>query len=210
MKRLLPFLLTLAFVPPQITATTLTFEDFPDSTILTNQYPGVTFANTVILTAGISLNEFEFPPRSGVNVASDKGGPITISFATAINNFSGYFTYAQPLTIDAFNSANKLLATKASLFSNNEALSGVAGSSPNEFDSLSSLSGISSITITGSPLGGSFALSDMSYSETAAVPEPSGLVLTLSVLAIVISCLAKTRIMESRSLHPSLDLDLND
>jgi hypothetical protein len=55
---------------------TLNFDGFPDSTILTDQYPGVTFTNAIILTAGISVNEFEFPPHSGVNIVSDNGGPI--------------------------------------------------------------------------------------------------------------------------------------
>ncbi len=54
-------------------ATTLNFEGFPGSTILTTQYPGLTFSNTIILTSGISLNEFEFPPHSGVSVVSENG-----------------------------------------------------------------------------------------------------------------------------------------
>ncbi len=177
------------------TATTITFDGFSDSAILTNQYPGLTFANTIILTAGISLNEFEFPPHSGVNVASDNAGPITISFATAINNFSGYFTYSQPLTIDAFNSAKKLLTTKTSLFSNNQALSGVAGSHPNELDTISFVSGISEITITGNPSGGSFVMDDISYSTNASTtPEPS----TVPLFIAGIGCLCLIRIRRRR------------
>jgi len=34
------------------TSVTIDFEGFPDSTILTNQYPGLTFSNAIILTAG--------------------------------------------------------------------------------------------------------------------------------------------------------------
>src|SRR5580698_1855718 len=77
---------------------TLNFEDFPDgtpipdSTSITTQFPGLTFTNTTVITAGISLNEFEFPPRSGSNVAFDDGGPITIAFASPTSSFSGYFT----------------------------------------------------------------------------------------------------------------------
>ncbi len=43
------------------------FETFPDATpipdsaILTSQFPGLTFPNTIVLSAGISLNEFEAP-----------------------------------------------------------------------------------------------------------------------------------------------------
>ncbi len=51
---------------------TLNFEGFPDSVILTTQYPGVTFTNAIILTSGISLNEFEFPPRLAANIVLDK------------------------------------------------------------------------------------------------------------------------------------------
>lgn len=56
-------------------ATTVEFEGFADSTVLSAQLPGLTVSNAIVLSAGISLNEFEFPPRSGANVASDSGGP---------------------------------------------------------------------------------------------------------------------------------------
>jgi hypothetical protein len=51
---------------------TLNFEGFPDSTILTTQYACVTFSNAIMLAAGISLNEFEFAPRSAADIISDK------------------------------------------------------------------------------------------------------------------------------------------
>ena len=61
-----------------------------------------------------------------------------------------------------------------SLFSNNEALSGDPGSNPNEFLRISFAGGISSVTITADPVGGSFVLDDATYITTsAAVPEPS-------------------------------------
>src|SRR5580658_4009339 len=101
-----------------LSATTITFEGFPDSTILTTQYPGLMFSNTIILTAGISLNEFEFPPDSGVNVASDFGGPISISFATPISSFGAYFTYTQPVTIVGFDAFNNPVVFASSQFSN--------------------------------------------------------------------------------------------
>ena len=39
------------------TAKATVFESFPDSTILTTQYPGLTFSNAIILTAGITLHK---------------------------------------------------------------------------------------------------------------------------------------------------------
>lgn len=193
MSRYITLAIALAFAARLSAGTTLTFEGFADSTILTNQYPGVTFTNTIVLTAGISLNEFEFPPHSGTNVVSDNGGPITVSFATPINSFSAYFTYAEPLTLKAFSSTDIALATTSSLYSNDEALSGIVGSSPNELETLTSLSGIFSVTITGDPLGGSFTMDDLTYSTTksSTTPEPSGLPLTLAVLIFVIGYQAR-------------------
>lgn len=159
---------------------TINFEGIPDSTILTNQYPGVTFSNAIILTAGISLNEFEFPPFSGSNVASDNGGPISIAFASPATAFSGYFTHSVPLTLRAFNAANAQVASIPSLFSDNLAISGDPGSHPNEFLQLAFGSGISRIAITGDPAGGSFAMDNITYvPAVSGVPEPSGLSLTV-------------------------------
>ena len=155
------------------TTVTLDFEGFPDSTILTTQYPGVSFSNAIILTCGISLNEFEFPPHSGVNVVSDNGGPMSIMFATPVTSFSGYFTYAEPLTIDAYDASSNLLTSTMSAYSNNEAMSGDPGSSPNEFLQLTSTTGMLDVTITGDPLGGSFVLDDATYvTPSLATPEP--------------------------------------
>jgi hypothetical protein len=165
---------------------TLDFEGFPDSTSLTNQYPGVTFTDAIILTAGISLNEFEFPPYSGVNVASDNNGPMTLTFAGTITSFSGYFTYAEPLTVDAFGATNNLVASATSAFSNNEALSGDTGSSPNEFIQVSFAGGIDSVTITGDPAGSSFTIDNATYTTGGgSVPEPATFLLLLGGLAIL-------------------------
>lgn len=157
----------------------LNFEGPSDSTLLTTQYPGGTFTNAIILTSGISLNEFEFPPHSGVNVASDNNGPMTIHFITPINSFTGYFTYLEPLTLDAFNALDTEVATATSRFSNNLAClagppcPGTPGSSPNEFIDLSFAGGFSSVTITGGSLGGSFVLDDVTgTSGPSAAPEP--------------------------------------
>jgi hypothetical protein len=166
-------------------ATTITFEGFPDSTILTTQYPGLTFTNTIILTSGISLNEFEFPPYSGTNVASDNNGPITIDFSPPVTDFSGYFTYIEPLSLDGFNASNMEVASAASEFSDNDALFGDPGSSPNELIELSYAGGMSSVTITGDPLGGSFTMDDITY--TTATPEPRMLWLPILGLLAVAS-----------------------
>jgi hypothetical protein len=160
--------------------TTIDFEGFPDSTLLTTQYSGLVFSNAQILTAGISLNEFELPPHSGSNVVSDYTGPLAIVFANPVSAIGGYFTYAVPLTLTAYDSNAKVLGTVTSAFSNNFALSGGPGSSPNELLQLSFSSGISELVIAGAASGGSFALDDLTYAS-GSTPEPgtSGLTVCL-------------------------------
>jgi hypothetical protein len=184
-------LLAAALLPASLLAdiTTIDFETFPDSTPIadstpiTTQFPGLSFFNTTVITAGITLNEFEFPPHSGSNVAFDDGGPIFISFDSPILSFSAYFTYAEPLTLAAFDSTSAQVASAFSLFSNNEALSGDTGSSPNEFLEVRFDSGISSVTIMGDPLGGSFVMDDVTYTTSqATVPEPNSLILLLTCI----------------------------
>jgi hypothetical protein len=172
----------------RLSADTITFEGFSDGTILTTQYPSVTFTNATILTAGVSLNEFEFPPHSGVNVVSDNGGPITIHFSTLIASFSGYFTYIEPLTLAGFDAADTEVVSAASAYSSNDALFGDSGSNPNELLQVSYAGGMSSFTITGDPAGGSFTMDDVTYiSGTSTVPEPSSLAFLLSGGIILVS-----------------------
>lgn len=164
-------LLTAAALPLTADVMDLDFEGFPDGTILATQYPGVTFTNAIILTAGISLNEFDFPPHSGTNVASDNNGPMSIDFANPVLSFGGYFTYVELLTIQAFNTADIQVASASSLFSQNFVSS---GNPANEFIRVAFAEGISSVTITGDPSGGSFTLDDATYTTTStSVPEPS-------------------------------------
>jgi len=164
---------------------TVNFEGFADGTSITTQYTRLTFSNATIATSGVSLDEFEFPPKSGANVVFDNGGPITIDFSSAVSSFDAFFTYSVPLTLDAFNSSNTLVTSANSLFSGNERLSGVPGSSPNERIQVSSSGGISSVEILGAPSGGSFAMDDVTY--TTSIPEPSSLILALAGSAVLIA-----------------------
>ena len=82
--RLTGLLLVWAFLLAPAGATTIDFEGFSDSTVLASQYPTLLFSNAIILTSRILLNEIDFPPRSGVNVASDNGGFLSIAFSNPI------------------------------------------------------------------------------------------------------------------------------
>lgn len=163
----------------------LPFEDLSDSTPVTNQYSGlgVIFSKAIILTEGTSLNEFEFPPRSGVQVVSDDGGPMTINFTTPVLNVGGYFTYAVPLTLSFYDTLNNLEGTVASAFSSNMAFSGDPGSNPNEFLSFAWAPGISSMVIAGDPEGDSFTMDDLTATP---VPAPGTLLLLGSGVAALV------------------------
>lgn len=128
---------------------------------------GVTFDHAVVLGAGLSLNEVEFPPSSGSNVASDDGAPITGVFGTPASFLSGRFTYTVPITIRGYDASHVEVLSVTSAFLSNTASS---GNPPNELLSLSFPAGIHSFRIEGDPLGGSFALDDFTFTT---VPEAS-------------------------------------
>jgi hypothetical protein len=178
-------LATAASAPLEASTIVLDFEGFADSTNLTTQYPGVTFTDATVISAGISLNEFELPPYSGTNVVFDDGGPISIAFATPVLSFAAYFTYYEPINLAAFDAVGNEVASATSAFSINVACGdgppclGDPGSSPNEFLEVALDTGISTVIITGDPNGSSFTLDDATY--TTATPEPAtgGLLLAI-------------------------------
>lgn len=181
-KQVGALVVTLALALP-VAGTVLSFDTSADGEQVTNQYAGVTFANATAIAAGLSLNEFEFPPASGANVVFDDGGPLTIGFATPVTSVYGYFTYATTLTLSflAFD-LGEALAPVTSAFASNLALSGDAGSSPNEWLGASSVGGITGVTIAGDPAGGSFTLDDLSFERLPgnSVPEPGTLLLVVA------------------------------
>jgi hypothetical protein len=89
---------------------------------------------------------------------------MTISFSSPVQSVSGYFTYSVPVTIQAFDASNKLVASATSRFSNNEALSGVAGSGAGETLAVNASVNIASVVITGATGGTSFTMDDITLS----------------------------------------------
>src|SRR5690349_13565118 len=97
------FLLALCVTAPSSAQQTATidFESLPEGQAAAGQIPGYSFSNATVLQSGASLNEIEFPPKSGTKVVCDVGGAMTINFSTPITKFSGYFTHSQKITIRA-------------------------------------------------------------------------------------------------------------
>jgi hypothetical protein len=184
---LLPALVLVA-ASSTLLADSIDFEGLADSTFVTTQFSGITFSNAIILTSGVSLNELDFPPRSGVNVVGDTGGAMSLVFSTPAVDFLGYFTYGIPVTMQGFDGSNHLLASATTLFGNNTASGGDPGSNPNELLDIASLTGFSEVVITGDPAGNSFALDDVNFTlgQGASVPEPSTVGLTLTGLVVLL------------------------
>jgi hypothetical protein len=154
-------------------ALTLDFETLSDTELVTTQFAGHTFTNAIALvsgTAGGILNEVEFPPHSGVTVVCDYFGAITITFDTPVGAASGFFTYAAPVTITAFDAQLVAVDTATSAFQANSRFSGRAGSVPNEMLEVAFAGGISSLTLQGDADGLSFTLDDFSFVPVASVP----------------------------------------
>jgi hypothetical protein len=164
------------------------FESLDEFSDVGNMIPGLSFSNATVLTAGTSLNEFDFPPLSGSNVVFDTGGPMRVDILGGAYAVGGFFTYVAPLTLTAYDAANNFLGIVTSLALENY---GSSGGSPNEWLQFASTTAISYVLFSGLSDGGSFTLDDFSYDPQAPispnpVPEPTSLVLLGSGIAAVL------------------------
>lgn len=192
--------LALVVLPSSVMAAPILidFENLSDGDALTNQIAGFNFVNAVTLTAGISLNEFEFPPLSGTNVIFDMGGPMRIDFSAGVTSVSAYITYLAPIVMTAFDSGGTILGTTHSQFGNNLALSGQLGSTPNELIALA-FDDIAYVTIAGDSAGGSFTLDNLTADTVDSVPEPGVLSLAVTGGCLALASGRRRRTSRARS-----------
>jgi hypothetical protein len=166
---------------------TYTFESLGDTEAVGTTQAGLIVTNGMALTAGFSLNEFAFPPSSGVTAVVDDGGPISITFSGPVRSVFGRFTYVDfGLRLDAYDSADTLLGSVSSLYLTNTADgSGDPGSSPNEAIGFTAADfTIARVVLTGGADGFSFLLDDLALDvPDGRVPEPAGGLLILLGLA---------------------------
>lgn len=178
-------LVAISAVPRTATAASIVidFDALSDGESVVGQYAGLTFSGSTVATSGISLNELEFPPKSGLNVVFDAGGPMRVDFAGPVASVGGYFTYAVPFALSAYDAGDNLLGSVSSAFASNLGLSGDAGSSTNEFISFSG-PGIAYVVFAGDGAGASFVLDDLTYDDAGTVPEAGTLSLLLLGLGV--------------------------
>lgn len=168
--------------------------------------------NLTALTAGLSLNEFSFPPHSGDTAVFDDGGPLSLGFLSPVAEFGAFFTYTTPLTLAAYDASANLIGSVTSTFGSNTADGADAGSSPNEFIFLNfSTSTIWTVTITGLLTGGSFVMDDATFASAptppTGVPEPATLILMLIALPML-ALAGRRKNLRTRHGYPAAGVTL--
>jgi len=199
MKRALTLLPVLILIASQVAfSDTIDFENFTDGDQITGQIPGLSFSNALVISAGLSLNEIDFPPHSGTNVLVNTDSTLSIDFTDSITSFSGFFTYATNVTIAGFDVLGNQVASITSAFSDN--IIGTGGT-PNELLSLGFANGFSRVTMT---TAGAFffVVDDISFTPggaTAAppVPEPSSFVLLATGVSLLVIVLRRRSSLSS-------------
>lgn len=166
------FLFVCLFISVPAQATLVTFEGLSDNLSLSNEISGLTFNGATVLTAGLSLNEFDFPPKSGDNVAAALTNLLEVTFAGLMDTVGGYFTYADSLTFSIYDTNGGLLASIQS--------AGTSNLGSNELITLSG-QGIALLRINSNS---NFTLDDLSYSN-ASVPVPEPATILLFVIGIM-------------------------
>ena len=150
------------------------FESLALAEVVTNQFAAqnVEFGNAVTLVAGISLNEIDFPPSSGVNVVSGlDDDPLTADLLVDVSHVGFQITTADIAFVRYFDSLDVLL--------------GEVLVAPNlgghTFVSLDG-SGISRVSVGSQATGNAFFLTIDDFESSGAVPEPATVILLVSGL----------------------------
>ena len=146
-------------------ATTINFEQYANGTQITNQYAGVTFANTVEETSTANIFAASVP-SSGTGFVANSSDVLSVIFSTPASMVSGYYASYYGSTLNAYTVSGTLLSS-TNLAAN------YGTHSP---WSLSAAAGIGSLTFT-APAGNE-AIDDLTYMPAPTpTPEPGSLLL---------------------------------
>jgi len=172
----------------------INFETFPngtpipDGTVITDQFAsrGIRFIDGpsivrpgTVFTSGVSLNEFEFPPTSGVNLLAEEAGVLRAEFIGGLaSTVEGWFTYSPQIRISLYNDQGQYIGGVDSTHDANFVSS---GNPPNEYIGLTTFTPrIAAFEISFVPQPGGaippdavFTLDDLRYEIHSVVPEAS-------------------------------------
>lgn len=146
-------------------ATTLDFEGLAEGALAPNTFAGVTISGGQVLTSGISLNEFEFPPKSGLNVLSNVGSQTSFDFSGFVTSFSAYVTGTGVVSLSLYDGVT-LLGSAATGGANY-----VSAGTPNFLLSVPGAHITRALLSTAA--GFDYTVDDVSFAAGAGVPEPA-------------------------------------
>ena len=135
----------------------LDFESLPEGQAAGSQIPGVTFTNATVLQSAASLNEAEYPPKSGIKVICDVGGPMRVVFSQPIKSFTAYVTHAQAVTLKLLAGNGGVVTTSTASGDNRQG----GAKKPNEAIQVSSEDAFTTVELSGAPGGSSFTVDDI-------------------------------------------------
>lgn len=163
-----------------VQAALVDFEAFNDGALLVSEVPGLTVSGGTVLSAGIGLNELDFPPTSGVNVLAALSGPLSLDFG-APTMASAYMAAGDQLSISAFDEFGQLLATYDTPFAANLGAPqlfdfGWVGASRYSLQSMQA-----------------FVIDDLIFAAATGIPEPSSLALSVAPLSALAWVLLRRR-----------------
>jgi hypothetical protein len=144
-------------------ADVITFDNLATGTIVTNEFPGVSFTGAIVATAGVNLNP-QFPPVSNPNVVVDISiDTIIATFTTPVTSVGAFVTGITSITESIFRGATMVgsVSTGGANF-----IGAGTGLPPNIFLSISNFD-ITSVAF--SDTGSSFTLDNFTFTP---VPGP--------------------------------------
>ena len=139
-------------------APVLDFEGLPEGQAAGTAISGVSFTNATVLQSAASLNESEYPPRSGTKVVCDIGGPIKVVFSQSVKSFTAYITHSQTVTLKLLASNGGVISQTTVAGDNRQG----SGKAPNEAIQLTSDAGFTQVELSSAPGGSSFTMDDIS------------------------------------------------
>ena len=105
MKKVLLLTALVGFSPLAFANTTIDFEQYANFTQITNQYSAqdATFTDAEQLVAP-DYDYIDYPPHSGNGVITDDpNDPITVDFATSVENVTGWYSDYFGVTVTAYS-----------------------------------------------------------------------------------------------------------
>lgn len=173
-------------------ANLIDFDNLEDFAVATSGISGVDIEGLVALSAGLSLNEFQFPPRSGSIAATNESSEVIFVFGPRIFSFSAYFSYVEPFQLFAYGVNGENLgifpSAKNSHFADGDSLVNFI----HEEIKIFAEEPISKIIIS-SDSTYSYVVDDVTFSHVTQVPELSTSMYFIFGLTLISGCFARRK-----------------